>query len=227
MGIFLGSQIAVVGGVDPVPDFLFHYKLDGTDASLTRIGGDDFQAGPECNDTTGSFYNGSNQYELATSDSGLVAVGTGPLSISVWVNWPGSMADDAIGNGDGGNNGTFRIRSTSGGGLRFRTAGVNTDTVGTYNDGEWHLLTVTSTGALGVMLIYVDGVLDNTLASQNYNIIDTGTLQVGSSPTNNSHWNGGLDGLRFYDRVLTTDEITALANYTCNGFTFTFPLTLI
>lgn len=227
MGVFLGSQIAAIGGVDPVPDFLFHYKLDGTDASLTRAGTDDFQTGPECNDATASFYNGSNQFENANPDSALVAIGAGSFSISIWVNFTLSAAKDPFGSGSGGNSdGTLRIRSTGSGNLRFRADGANRDTLGTYNDGQWHLFTVTSTGAMGVLLLYIDGVLENTLVSPDYNLTDSSVLQVGSAPTSSAHWTGGLDGMRFYDRVLTTDEITALANYTCNGFTFTFPLTL-
>lgn len=227
MGIFLASQIAALSGEDdPVPDFLLHYKLNGTDASLTRVGADDFRNSPECNDSTGSFYNGSGQYETANPDSGLVAVGTGPFSISLWFLTDIMAASDAFGTGSGNSNdGDFRVRTTGSGGIRFRSDGANKDTLGTYNDGLWHTYTVTSTGALGTILIYIDGVLENTLPSPDYNLVDIGSMRVGSSPTNSSHWEGGLDGVRFYDRVLTPAEVTDLHEFDCReaGFPCVFP----
>ncbi len=230
IGVFLRHQIAVVSGgeVDPVPDYLFRYKLDGTDANLTRVGTDDFRAGPECNDITGSYYNGSSEYDIADPDSGLVAVGTGAFSWSMWINTTIMAAADSIGNGLGGSgDGTFRCRVTGGGALRIRLGGSNRDTLGTYNDGNWHHFSVTSTASMGTILLYVDGALENTLTATTYNLIDVGGLEVASSTGNNSRWDGGLDGIRFYDRVLSPSEVTAIFNYNCLGFPLTFPITLI
>lgn len=215
---------------DPVPDFILHYKLGlNLDPNLTRVGTDDFRPAPECNDETGSFYNGSNQYETADPDSALVAVGTGPFSVSMWINTTGVTAADSFGSGQGGSgDGSFRCRLTGGGALRIRLGGANRDTIGSYNDDNWHLFTATSTGSLGSLLIYVDGALENTTTAPNYNLTDTGGLRVGSAPTSSSRWLGGLDGVRFYDRVLTPTEVIALKDYDCRaepGFPCVFPCT--
>lgn len=224
---FYPNSLAFSNVPDPVPDHLFWYKLDGNDNNLTRVGGDDFTVGPECNDNAGSLYNGSTQYENADVDSALIAVGTGPFSLSMWVATGSISAADSIGNGLGDTlDNTFRCSVTGGGALRIRLGGADKDTIGAYNDDAWHQFVVTSAGASGALLLYIDGSLEASLTASAYDLQDVGGLEVGSSTGNNSRWDGGLDGIRFYDRVLTPGEVTSLHEYTCGGFPFTFPIGL-
>ena len=73
--------------------------------------------------------------------------------------------------------------------------------------GQW--LNVTTTHSAGVNKLYVNGTLRNT-HSRNLNISgNSGT--IGSFLSGSEKITGTLAALRVYDRVLTADEIAALA----------------
>lgn len=80
---------------------------------------------------------------------------------------------------------------------------------GGYVDEKWHHLVTTCDGS--TMKFYVDGVLKGatsynaTMGTQQYQ------LGIAFFPQNN-HWKGRLDDLRFYNRVLSQYDVTALYN---------------
>jgi hypothetical protein len=93
------------------------------------------------------------------------------------------------------------------------------DTGGIYsttpvNDGQWHNVTITRDAVTGVVQLYVDGTLNNTgsfdigyKAAQFYLI---GALTVRNSSGNvvgANYYNGQIDDVQIYDRVLGADEI--------------------
>jgi hypothetical protein len=204
-------------GPDPVPDYLFKYKLDGTD-SITRVGGNDYRAGVACEDGVGSWYDGT-QYETSTGDSSLVAIGTGVFTKSEWVNTSATGAfRNTFSTGDSDTANGFRTLINSDDTAQIRINGTNYNSVGVIpKDGDWHHVTYVSTGSGGSLSIYIDGVLDSTVAIATYNITDAGTLYIGvDGDVLAGYMIGGLDDVRFYDRALAPTEIADLANYRCD-----------
>lgn len=84
-----------------------------------------------------------------------------------------------------------------------------------FND-EWTLLTITRN--LNIFSLYKNGILDKSIVSS-IQISDLVGDQLkigfatGSGGNNGSYWfNGQLDDIRIYNRALTQEEITYLAN---------------
>jgi len=89
------------------------------------------------------------------------------------------------------------------------------------NDGEWHHggLTVAEGANLrpDVTKMYVDGVEDTTFSGSNnpYELTAGADVRIGmSGPQNSRYWPGSLDEVRIYDRVLSAEEVAALAGLT-------------
>jgi hypothetical protein len=79
-------------------------------------------------------------------------------------------------------------------------------------DGKWHLVTLTF--AANVATCYVDGVSGGTTTFSSYPLQFGGEpLYIGCSPDSYWTWyNGYLDDIRIYNRVLSQAEVTALYN---------------
>ncbi len=97
------------------------------------------------------------------------------------------------------------------------------DTSGIYstnpvNDGQWHNVALTRDASTGVIQVYVDGVLNGSTTSSTgtktsqFSLL--GALSVvasnGTTFTGANFFNGSLDELRIYNRVLTAAEIAGL-----------------
>jgi hypothetical protein len=87
------------------------------------------------------------------------------------------------------------------------------------DDGKWHngIMIVDWTG--GMIKIYVNGVLDairkfNPQIAVGWNFIDLGQIRNGyaTNPPTETIFPGELDDIRIYNRALTQEEITYLAN---------------
>ena len=75
---------------------------------------------------------------------------------------------------------------------------------------EWHHLAVTYSASSGMAMLYLDGV---PVAVRNFGAFRAGTSRdffVGCRPSEACRWNGLLDEVRVYNRVLSADEIAAL-----------------
>ena len=88
------------------------------------------------------------------------------------------------------------------------------------NDGEWHhgALVVTEGANLQVpnTRLYVDGVQDTTFSGSNnvYLLTANADVSIGRRADNNSrYWPGDIDEVRIYSRVLSDEEIEALASW--------------
>ena len=203
-------------GVSVPDDFQFHYKLDGTDSSLVRVGGDDFRLGPECTEAISSQFDGSTQYYTANADSSLVAIGTGAFTISFWINKFTSTLADILTSGDGNAASSFRVFCENGN-LKLRSNNADYVSISTsYSNGKWNYCTLTSTGSGGTLSFYLNGTLDNSTTAPAYNLTDTTFLTVGSSTGGLNFFDGAIDGIRFYDRVLDGSEISSLDSYKCD-----------
>ena len=87
------------------------------------------------------------------------------------------------------------------------------NTMDPYFDNQWHMLTFTFNGAMG--MVYLDGVLKGTHVNTNYMWDAPTATYFGSNCKmldGKTNFNGKLDNFRSYNRALSTTEIQALYN---------------
>ena len=199
------------GYVDPVPGWLFNYRLDGNDSALTPINSPTIVTGIELPDKLASNFNGVGQY-YDSSDTALTNVGTGAFSIVARFRTTSTVSRVLFSSGNGASTTTFRLRTAGTGFVQMRINGVNFTTLASgLNDGNWHHVVYTYSGSGGTAIVYIDGTVNTTGTAQAYNLTGTGDLQV-SAQTGVSLFDGDQDGIRFYDIVLTPADVTSLNN---------------
>jgi len=71
--------------------------------------------------------------------------------------------------------------------------------------------TISVTYQDGLLSIYLNGQLDSTLAVSGSVVERSDDTTMGNSPVGGSFFNGGLDEVYIYNRVLSASEIGALA----------------
>jgi hypothetical protein len=81
------------------------------------------------------------------------------------------------------------------------------------NDGLWHHVAVTRSSTSGQMIIYIDGTENASTFGPTANRSDAVNIRIGSLQTNNKFFNGQLDEIYFFDKVLTYDQIQHLMKY--------------
>jgi len=95
--------------------------------------------------------------------------------------------------------------SGSGSGTRSLT------TSNSYRDGNWHHAVFTYSDTNGPT-IYVDGVEKVSSSQSNYDNTSTG-FEVGKNPKDsNKYYTGYLDDLRYYNKVLSSSEVSEIYN---------------
>jgi hypothetical protein len=110
-----------------------------------------------------------------------------------------------------------------GGEIGFNTGGASDDTVNSQtdiNDGNYHHVVITRNQTTGEKQIYIDGTLDNSDFATTNLLNDPMLVAVGcaidasqSNPDNafpHQYFQGSLDDLQLYSRVVTSDEVTFL-----------------
>ncbi len=119
----------------------------------------------------------------------------------IWSDWPGSAAD-AI------------SMSLTGGYLAFGTGengGVSYNTLAStvvVNTGEWVCAAVTRDMNTGVKQLYINGQLDGTNSAGGTGLLDRNPYIVfGANPLDYRYFDGQIDEISFYDRVLSASEI--------------------
>ena len=199
------------GYVDPVPGWAFDYRLDGNDSALTGINSPTIVTGIELPDKLASEFNGVGQY-YTSSDIALTAVGTGAFSLVARFRTTSSISKVLMSTGNGSGASTFRLRVTGAGAVQMRTNGNLVSLTDGLNDGDWHQLACTYTGAGGDAKMYIDGSLDNSVTAPAYNLSGAGALQI-AAQGGAALFDGDMDGIRFYDNiVLTPAQVAALNN---------------
>ena len=189
-------------------------------------------------------FNGVNNYVQASNNLGT------NFTLMCWVKStqtfqtadPTYFGTGIIWSDVGGNAADFILGGTrSAGGvnrLSFFVGGTETTLSGTQeiSTGQWMHLAVTRDGVTGQIKLYVNGVLDGTATAA------TGTLRanlgvaIGGNTLDGHYFNGLIDDVRFYSRVLTIAEvasmvppnvpptITSIADQTINRNASTGPL---
>jgi len=163
------------------------------------------------NDNSSYSFDGSGNYiepetnGFPTSDQ--------PRSISAWLKTSQSYAVNAGIVADYGTMTSSNRFSLMVYNNKLSFSGYSNDLIGNkiISDNCWHFVVVTYDGLQ--INLYVDAMTD-TSQTKTLNTIDSGILRIGqrltdpSNPTYNEFFNGSLDDIRIYNRVLSETEIS-------------------
>lgn len=147
-------------------------------------------------------------------------LGPGPVTVSAWINTTAEATGTLLGWGpivDGERFG-FRINNNR---IRCEIGGGNIQGFMTVNDGVWHHVAVTiqanATISYPEVKLYVDGIDDTQPTTEITASNRTAGLdaRIGSRPASDDRYYEGLiDELRIYDRMLSSGEIAGMAGVT-------------
>ncbi|MCU7850958.1 MAG: DUF4347 domain-containing protein [Candidatus Thiodiazotropha sp. (ex Monitilora ramsayi)] len=144
-------------------------------------------------------------------DSLATNFGTGDFAVSFWFNstYSGGTAR-LVGDMDGGDGYVFYTTGT--GDVTFGVvSGIDSVALvsGGLFDGSWHHVVGMVNGA--DWSLYVDGTLADSINNGFIgNIDNSNTLRIGASSASHNEYDGLIDDVRLYDRVLTTTDINEL-----------------
>ena len=121
----------------------------------------------------------------------------------IWSDVPGAAADFILG-GTRSAGGVDR--------LSFFVGGSETTLSGTQeiSTGQWLHLAVTRDGVSGVFKLYVNGVLDGTATGATGLLNANLGVAIGGNTGDGRYFNGLIDDVRFYSRVLTGAEVASV-----------------
>jgi hypothetical protein len=167
-----------------------------------------------------ALFNSTNSNQIAVSTVTTTDFDSTNGTILFWMQsgTAGTTSDNALlfqhGSSSGGtiNNGVFVLQSGTGQ-IIVETSGNGGYVGGSANvsDSNWHHVAVVNDNTAGQQ-IYVDGKLDNSGGNPlSWSWPGGQPIDLGLSP--DSHWqayNGYLDDVRFYNRILTGSEIASI-----------------
>lgn len=170
------------------------------------------------------YLNGTDRYGggdyLTTESAAQGSVGSGSFTLSLWVmtrctkdsvilnkySSAGMESGYLLAMDGASNGGKPRLRISSGTGARtFKGTGK-------LNDGAWHHLAVVVDRENSRVSFYVDGVASGATAGNTSGNLDgTAKFSIGKSSYTGTWWQGAVDELRVYSRVLSDIELAWLA----------------
>ena len=169
-------------------------------------------------------FNGTSQYIQAASASTIVNPNTSDLTLSTWINVKNFANDGTANQGvfmqniDGSNAWMMTMGTGSTGTNQFtfiiQKGGVAYQyyTTNTFSTNTWYHLAEIWNHNTNIMQIYVNGTLQATTSTSGFGL---GTADnkyyIGARSDGLGHFNGSLDDVRIYNRVLSAAEVTALA----------------
>ena len=132
------------------------------------------------------------------------------ITLEAWVKTGSNQWQTIISKWGSGNNLSYELAITGSGTAYFTIAnqdGFNTPLLGTsvINNGQWHHLV--GTYGNGEMKIYVDGVFEGTTVKSGDIGINDVDVRIGHEVRNNNWFNGDIDEVVVYPRILPIDEI--------------------
>ena len=201
----------------PYSDMIAHYTFDGNAVDVTGNGHDGILYGATyVEDRYGTY---QDAIEFDGSVNGYVDVGAMdiplPATVSVWFRSPviNSAWRTLIGwNDESGPYSGIQIATTGDGRMITRMGNDTTDYYTTNypdGDGQWHLINI-SRDTNAQQRVYFDGVLQTTYTA-NVPVGSNHHLYIGRSFRPNSyflneHFQGAMDEVRIYNRVLSDEE---------------------
>lgn len=153
-------------------------------------------------------------YRIRMDSDDSLSPGTGDFTLSAWAKTDNTITNDRI-----FCNHHLKWELWSGGSGEARSSIGNTaDRIISYGpnieDGEWHHILATYDRDVN-MTLYVDGELADQDDISSYSAVDldSDTVTIGSYAGGTSYvWNGSIDDVRMYKRVLSENEIQKLAD---------------
>lgn len=155
-------------------------------------------------------FDGSSNY-IKTNTAAIPT--SGDYTINLWLNCPSNSNKNTESISQGGTyinstyigyvpNGTMRL----GGGANW-----GWESTVNFPFGGWHMFTITKQN--NISFLYVDGViLDSSTVYTNP--VNSGSTIIGRQQANGiEFWNGSIDDIRIYNRVLNPNEISYLASH--------------
>ena len=227
-----GIRRATSGGTpwDLTANQVVHYKMNDNAATTVVVddvgtvngvltGGnntEDLSVAGKIN--TAIHLDGSADYIIAADSASFDTAG---ISLSAWVNLDAVDREHFVFSRDSGVEGDRYFLSYIGSNNKLRcytwnagNSAVTFDGSNTLSASTWYHITMTYTS--GMTKVYLNGVVDGSTATQ------TGSLKTGNEPlylgvqnyagTFYSYLDGKLDDLRYFNRVLTVDEISLIYN---------------
>jgi len=209
-----------------ITNLIAYYKLDGNsnDATGTSNGSDtsiSYSTSYGKIDQ-GASLNGTTSKVLSTISSGL----GGSFTVNIWaykvsgfwnMPWYSHVASY--------NNYWACIGDNGSGKIRFQMYdGTNNpflDSTSTPSGSAWHMITTVRNTTTDQLLIYIDGVLDCTPATDTTTSTPTYSNFYLGTQNNSAFFNGYLDECGVWSRALTSAEIQSLYG---GGFGYAYPL---
>ncbi|TSC88932.1 MAG: thrombospondin N-terminal-like domain-containing protein [Parcubacteria group bacterium Gr01-1014_3] len=160
-------------------------------------------------------FDGVNDY-ITIANPGADDFGTGPMSVSAWYKTGSLGYMTPIDNKQAGTNlaGFNLYVNTNTNTMRFRIANgaAQAETVGTkaINDNQWHHSVGVRDG--DTITLYTDGAQDGTPTTgvSAWDITSANTIQIAAYQSPGGFWNGPLDEIRLYNRVLSATEVAEI-----------------
>jgi len=200
IGELTGSLVGgvTIGGTDSIASDNIATDFDGTDDLIVFNG------------ASGYFANTSYSISiLARYDSGSFSGNPTTEKMLASTNEGGA----------GGNSFQLNVDSYSGRNrVRFSHAGANIEMNGvnkqmSFWTNQWHHFVITADVGAGSAKLYVDGVQEGSDNSIQPSIhLLNGGLRIGGRSTTPSVWNGALDEIFVWDRILSSSEVSDIYN---------------
>jgi hypothetical protein len=191
----------------------------------TCVSSSTWTTGAITTDTTNgamSFSSASSQYVSTATNVGSPAVG---FSISAWFKTTSASGTKIVGlentqTGTGATAWDRHLYMGTDGKIYFGVYDSSCHIVtslSTLNNGIWHYAVGTNNGTISVL--YIDGVAQGGTTGGAYNSYAPGYWRIGGYKTNGAwtngvdgYFNGSIDDVRIYNRVLSASEVAQLYN---------------
>lgn len=163
---------------------------------------------------------GAAQFDGTGSFVKIPASVTGDFSIAYWMKttatggtgqwWAGKAMVDAEVAGAAEDWGIALLGNKAG----FGVGNTDTTILSTtpVNDGSWHHVVATRTGASGAMKLYVDGALQASATGATAPRAATSGIRVGASLNGGAFFTGAIDELKIFNYPLSQTQVAALAS---------------
>ena len=159
-------------------------------------------------------FNGTDEYISAGNPTELQF--TSDFSLSGWFK-SSSATNQRVVSKDDGTNRSYLVQIQSSGIVRgtiFKSGlGQNNDSVSTYIDGNWHHFVFTFENGVGTKL-YIDNGTPTVNASANAVDNDPSIFTIGTRGDGLNYFNGDIDEVAAWNRVLSADDVQTIYNAT-------------
>jgi|GEM_PF-1535415 len=214
----LSSVVVAAGALGqsfPTSGLIAYYPFDGNANDASGNGFDATVAGATL--TTNRFGEANSAYYFDGTSSAITLPlpllqqlgGSAPISVSAWFYTPSDSHTALLSFGAANPGQAFELDLVSGTFIYTQIGGGNVNSPTFVADGQWHQGVFVDDGSSTTL--YVDGkpTATGTVAS---NRGSTGGL-IGSNLGGGWFWQGGIDDVRFYNRALSSNEVSALYTY--------------